>query len=270
VQADAAIGVYLAELDSGLRAWNGLTLTASNNADSRKWRVMTQDLVYRASRRQEDLIVQLETGPATNRIVAAMALGFVRPIEQAQTYVPALLSALDDPHAQVAANATLALGLIGWPETPLGPIAARMDRHQDEASRTNAALTVRKLIEAGAVADASVRMEVRNGLIDPIHAVVAQSCLILGLMADAESIESIRLLLKQDPPLVSIAAATSLSILGQRDEHSKGVCARALAAALPRSPKVLRTRLYRALVDLSGRNYGDDDEAWMEWAERLP
>ena len=267
---EAPIGAFLADLDAELRAWNGLTLTASDNAESRKWRVMTQDLVYRASRRKDELVKQLETGPGMNRVVAAMALGFVRPMDQAQAVVPMLLNALDDPHPRVAANATLALGLIAWPETPLGPIAARMDRSQDEPSRVNAALTLRKLFEAGAEPDDAVREEVRYGLIDPAHAVVAQSCLMLGLIADHESIESIRLLLHQDPPLVSIAAARGLSILGQRNDRAKGSCARALVSALPRSPRVLRDRLLRALVELSGKNYGDDVDVWTEWAQRLP
>jgi HEAT repeat protein len=257
-------------MDNRLRAWTNLTLTASTEADYRKWKVLEEDIVYRATRRKEELLEQLETGPPTNRMIAAMSLGFVRPPEEGDKVVGPLLNALGDQDPQVVNNAVVALGMLASPETPVAPIAALLVDSSDDRLRLNAALALRKVVEAGAVWEPKWIGEVRHGLIDTDHGVVAQSALLLGLIADVESIESLTPLLVQEPPLVCSAAAKALALIGSRVPESKGACARALVLGFTKAPEALRPRVHRALVELASRDYGDDEDAWNEWAQRQP
>ncbi len=267
---EVPIGAFLTEMDGNIRAWTTLTLTAKSEADVRKWRVLEQDLVYRASGRKAELLEQLESGPPINRTVAAMGLGFVRPPEEGEKIVGPLLNALGDSDPQVVNNAVVALGMLASPSTPIGPIAALLAKESDNRLRGNAALTLRKVIEAGAPWDPQWIGEVRHGLIDPGPEVMTQCCLLLGLIGDVESIESLALLLQQQPALVCSAAAKALALIGTRVPESEGACARALVAGYKEASDELRPRIRRPMVELAGRDFGDDPEPWEEWAQRKP
>ncbi len=265
-----SIGAFLVEIDGRLRAWTNLTLTARTEADLRKWRVLEEDIVYKASNRRAELLEQLETGPPVNRTVAAMALGFVRPPEEGAKLVGPLLNALEDPEKEVVNNATVALGMLAAPETPLAPITVKLGDSSDGRLRVNAALSLRKLVEAGASWDAPLLAEARHGLVDPEPGVVAQCCLLLGMIGDEDCIDVLAPLLTQDPALVCSAAATALALLGSREIELKGDCARAMVAAYSKAPDSLQPRIMRPLIELAGVNYGDDERAWAEWSARLP
>ncbi len=78
-------------------------------------------------------------------------------------------------------------------------------------------------------------------------------------------------MLRSERLLVLRAASRSITKLGLADPHSKGRAARILTAALldnKEGPR--RSNLLRDLQLLSKSNYGDEDEAWIKWANRLP
>jgi hypothetical protein len=79
------------------------------------------------------------------------------------------------------------------------------------------------------------------------------------------------LMLRSDHLLVVRAASRAITKLGLDDSHSKGRAARILTAALLENKEgQKRASLLRNLQLLSSSNYGDEDTAWIEWANRLP
>ncbi|MEM7517492.1 MAG: hypothetical protein AAF368_11295, partial [Planctomycetota bacterium] len=101
--------------------------------------------------------------------------------------------------------------------------------------------------------------------------VQVQSALLLGTLLDTESLEGLARLLYSDTALVAHAGTRALAYIGLEDIHVKGDVARALTAALTRVKKEDRERMIlRHLRSLSQRNFGENNEGWIEWANELP
>lgn len=258
------IGTLLTELDSSIRAWNNLTLSAQNEADRRRANLLEQNLMFVTHKRRDELVVELETGPLNNRIVAASALGFSR---DAEAQGP-LIAALEDPSAEVAANALLGLALLGKADTPLEPVC----RHMHSANpgvRNNAAMCLSNLVKAGARADC-VLPSAREGLIDKEPPVRAQCALALASLLDVDSLPTIGALVYDEVVLVGAASARAIAYIGANVPTSKGHAARLLATAFETAEGPIHGQILRSLIDLSGLQLGTDPKAWMEWAGRLP
>ena len=264
---ERSIGYFLVDLDASVRAWNRLVLTASGEDEQRRATLLADDLTYRARKRKDDLLGQLETGPPFNRMVAAAGLGFSRDPD----VVPPLLAALEDPEAEVVANALLGLALVASPETPTGGIAEHLRSGANTRLRSNAAYALREILEArGWSSDEVVLAAAREGLADPEPAVRAQCALLVAGLRDVESVERLGLIVHDKVPIAALAAGRALAFLGSREPRVKGASARALAGALDKVEPAVRSGLLRSLAALAEANYGRDSEAWVEWAHRLP
>jgi hypothetical protein len=258
------IGTLLTELDSSIRAWNNLTLSAQNEADRRRANLLEQNLMFVTHKRRDDLVVELETGPLNNRIVAASALGFTRDPEAQGP----LIAALEDPSAEVTANALLGLALLGRADTPLEPVCRHM-HSPSPAVRNNAALCLSNLVKAGARADCA-RPSAREGLIDKEPPVRAQSALTLASLLDVESLPTIGALIYDEVVLVGAASARAIAYIGSNVPTAKGPAARLLATAFETTKGPIHGQVLRCLTELSGLSLGTDPQAWAEWAGRLP
>lgn len=278
LEIDKSPGILLLEIDLNLKAWNKLFLTAKDQSDAQKARALEESLSFQATRHQELLISQLESGPPKNRQVAALALGFSRDVAlpsdannpgEATRVDPlgALLASLQDPEALVAANAAFAIGLLAKSETPTSGLVDMLERSPESKGRTNAAWAIYKVLAAGADSTGVVA-PARRGLTDTEPAVRATCCLILAQAMDVASIEDMALVLYDDENHPAVAASRALAFIGSRDEHAKGPCARALTACLPRVRSAVRKRVLAVLQHLASANYGDD-EGWIKWAHGL-
>lgn len=262
---ERSVGKYLAELDAAIRAWMDKTWNASTREDRQKQDKLELYLEGEARRGQTELLVQLESGPLKNRIIAATALGFTRD----PAVLSPLLGALEDPSSHVVQNALIGLSLLLSPDTPLERVAELMHPDREPELRGSAAYCARCLVEVGACG-AGVLETARAGVVDSDPIVRSQSALILALLLDPDAILPLSMLLGDDVELVVAAAARSLAYVGREMPERKGDSARALTAALTEADKPLRTVLLRNLVALSEKNYGNDDEAWQAWSHRLP
>jgi HEAT repeat protein len=255
----------LSEMDGMVTAWNNLLLSARRGADQQKFRVLDEKISHRAAKDLRVFLEELETGPARNRQVSAMALGFSRSIRA----LAPLLAALEDRVSTVRANAAFGLGLLRLSDTPLGGLIA-MYEAEDSGERGSASWAISELIKGGA--DGTPAKEsARHGLFDTEPSVQVHSVMILARLGDSESMGDMSLLLTSDRLLVFRAASRSITKLGADDPHAKGRAARILTAALlenKEGPK--RESLLRDLQVLAKSNYGDEDLAWIEWANRLP
>ena len=262
---DPSTGGLLVELDQLITAWNNQLLEASEASDRAKFRVLDAKLKHKATRGTRVLVEVLQTGPTRNRQLAAMALGFSTD-EAAEG---PLVAALEDPEAEVRANAAYALGILGRGGTPLGGLVALFG-DADPGCRRNGSWAVKQLQAAGADAEAA-REPARAGLFDEDPAVQTHSVIILARLGDAGSLPDLVLLLESEHLLLTRAASRALASLGTRDPHLKGRSARALAAALVQNPEGPRRQvLLGDLQRLAGKNYGSETEPWVEWAGRLP
>jgi hypothetical protein len=261
----APIGKLLADIDASIRRWNNLLLTARNPEESKKANLLDKDLMRVTHARRADLIEQLESGPLSNRVIAASALGFTRDAEAQSP----LIAALDDAHPEVVSNALLGLMVLGRADTPLESICRLMQSSQDEGVRRNAAQCTASLVQGGARAEC-VLPAARQGLSDPEAGVRSQSALILATLVDAPSLPSLCDRLYDEVPLVTAAAARAVAYIGSQSPTDKGTAARALAKSYADAKGAMRAHLRRALVELAGTDRGIEPEGWAEWARRLP
>jgi len=265
-RTEASIGKYLADLSNAMTAWMNITLDASNERErSTKWGLET-NLRESVRLRQGEILAELEAGPPQNRVIAAAALGF----SEDPAVLSPLLAALDDRDPKVVSNALLGLTLLASPETPLPRIGELLRHGEDSKLRWSAANCSRTLIQAGA--DGSVILDdLRAGLTDLEEPVVRSQCaLSLALLEDLDSIEALGGAVYDAVPLVSRAAAQGLVHLGRTVDTCKGEVARILVGALLDGDRELRVRVHRSLRELSGHDYGLDEEEWVKWSERLP
>jgi hypothetical protein len=170
----------------------------------------------------------------------------------------------------VVQNAALSLALLQQADTPMTPILEVMQDHPNGQARANAAYAVRNLIEAGAEPGENVVKAARHGLVDPEPFAQSQAALILAMAGDGESVAGIGELLASEDGLVVGAAMQALLALARNDSKLLGPTARAMVGGLVVVEQDLRPALLRNLVRLSGHNYGEDEKAWAEWAQRLP
>ena len=262
---DVPIGKFLADTDMAMRAWTNLTHTAGTEEERRQARQLEAVLRHRAQTRMDELIEQLETGPRQNRVRAASALGFSGSPEA----LSPLLAALSDPAPDVVHNALLGLALLELEETPLEEVCALMLESQDAHIRSNAAYALRTVVEAGGEAPCALS-SARLGLIDPEPMVRVQAALLLGLLADADSVDALGDLLYDETPLVAQAAVKGLVLISEDDGIHRGPVVRTLLPAMENASPKVRPYVRRGLLDISGRDWGKETKDWMRWADGLP
>jgi HEAT repeat protein len=259
------IGMLLVTLDQEITAWNNLFLMAQTEVERSKARNLEKTIMTTAYNRRGELIEQLESGPLNNRIVAAAALGFTRdPSVQSP-----LLAALDDQQPEVVSSALIGLWLLGRADTPLDRIAARLTAGETEDVRTNAALCLSALVRAGARGE-SAQPALRIGMLDRAATVRAHCALALAELGDTDSFQAIADMLNEDTALSIAAGARAISFMAKQDPKLRGKAARALVSAWMRAEEPAKSSLFRSMVELSGTNYGTDEEEWSKWATRLP
>jgi len=258
------IGLFLRTTNNEIRSWTKLALTARSTEDKRKASLLEQNLRRRTRERIDDLIHELEAGPLPNRIVAASALGFTRD----EKALSPLLAALEDADIEVQSNALLGLRLLEREETPLERICELMRYGGDNWVRSNAASCASTLVNLGARSDC-LTDAARDGLTDPEPGVRSHSALILATLVDDESMGVLSDLLYDEIRLVRSAAMRSIAYLGSEDPRQKAEAASALVRAFIASEGSARDQLLLTLEELSGQHYGEDDEEWADWAQRL-
>lgn len=265
-----AIGFALAELDGSIQKWNSMVLTGNEVKDGQRVQYLEEAIRYRAQESFEGLVEQVETGPVINRQIAATALGFTGT---ADALAP-LLAALLDRDDQVVANALLGLSVLGHPETPVENIASKMsDRSQPTNVRVNAGRALRaiRVAHLQGEARAAVTGAARSGLGDEEPGVVMNSALLLAELMDADSILALSERLPHPSSNVARAASRSLAYLGSVEITAKGPVVRALVASLPHvDPRAVRPYVFQDLQRLAGKNYGEDVELWLKYANSLP
>ncbi len=259
-----SIGYYLSQLDNAISGWNQAKLAVRDEEDERKVRAFERAIQRLSRQRFGELVAQLESGPPANRAVCAVALGFSDLDES----LSPLLSALEDPSANVVSNALLGLGLLRRPETPLAQICYQFSRNPDAFTRNNAAFALQRILIAGGD-DPCVQTSAREALLDPESAVRSKAALILYLVKDTESITSLGDLLYDDEIVVAAASATALAGLGA-DESYTGATARLMVASLEKVRPSHRVRILHELKRLHGSDLGEDSKPWRDWAYRLP
>lgn len=267
LREEAPIGMFLAEADSAIQNWCNLALTASTPARKNQMRMLEQVLNDRMSRRCDELVRELSSGPPINRIRAAAALGFSGKVEAQSP----LLAALSDPQPDVAHNALLGLAVLARADTPLDEVCRRTEFDADPQTRAQAAFALRAIVNAGGSGDCA-RGTARRGLSDSEPFVRSQCALVLGLLADGESVPALTGLLKDEHAHVQSAAAEGLLLMVERDATQKGPVGRALVSTWleARSKDPLKRITMDTLVQISDVNYGEDVMLWSEWAKRLP
>jgi len=260
-----SIGYFLAEYDKSLRRWTDLRLAPASQRDARMLRALDLNLRQRAIKRKQELVGVLETGPRSNREVAAVALGFTGD----PSVLSPLLAALADPNESVVEKVLLGLGVLADPETPLAKILFLLQAATQPWTRSNAAYALHCIVAAGGNDD-SLPEACRMALTDEEPGVRAQAASVLGMIHDADSIQNLGDLLQDDVNLALQAAATALARIGREHVEKKGVVARLLVDALDRVERSQRPWLIRELMRLADRNLGEESDPWREWAYRLP
>ena len=261
-----AVGKLLADLDNQIRAWNTLFLSAQTAEDRRKARLLEDNLSAETHKYRQELITQLESGPLSNRVIAASALGFTRDAEA----LSPLLAALEDAHDDVVGNALLGLTLLGQKDTPLDRICGLLRDSRDEGIRRNAAQCLRALVADAGARSECVRTSARQALSDSEPGVRAQCIAILATLLDRDSLSAICDRLYDETPLVVVAAARGLAYFGASSPQDKGTCARALAKAFAEQRGPLHGQVRHSLIDLAGVDRGNAPEDWLAWALKLP
>lgn len=259
------IGKLLATLDQEITAWNNLFLMSQTETDRAKARNLEKSIMTTTYNRRGEIIEQLESGPMNNRIVAAAALGFTRD----PAVLSPLLAALDDTEPQVVSSALLSLWLLEQADTPLDRITALLTSGDTEEVRTNAALCLSTLVKKGARSD-SLLPALRIGLLDRAPTVRAHCALTLAELGDSNSFQAIADMMMDPTVLVAAAGARAASFLASQDNKLRGKAARAMVGAWIRAEEPAKSSIFRSLVELSGTNYGTDEEEWSKWATRLP
>jgi len=259
------IGYFLVRFDRSLAAWSEGKLAASNARETSALEALERDMRQRATKRKDDLLIELESGALANRRIAAAALGF----SDDPTVLGPMLTALSDPDPELVQKSLLGLGILADRDTPLSGILRQLDDSPDPWTRNNAAFALLEIARAGrrdpALAEAAAR-----ALTDPEAGVRAQCATILGVVSDESAVALLAPLLHDDANLAALAAAISLSSLGKAHPRQKGAVARHLVAALDDVRADRRSQLLGALRWLAETDHGEDIRPWREWAARLP
>ena len=263
-------GLVIAEIDKSLRAWNNIVLEGKASNDLTRLDLLESTMRRQVQKYHTLLVDQVQTGPLVNRQVAAAALGFS---DDPRALGP-LLGALQDSSDDVVANALLGLSTLRSPNTQVGGIASLFaDQTKPVNIRSNAGRTLRAL-QLGSL-QGTARDQIidaaRLALGDEEASVRVHGSLLLAEVVDTEAIQRLSLLLTDTSPLVARAASRSIARIGSVDNSLKGTAARALTTSIQR---VDRTAVRKSLLDdlqrMAQVNYGDDTEAWIEYAHKLP
>ncbi len=277
---DVNVDNLFIRLDLAQRYWSNLQITAKDSTEKHRAEKVEEDIRFRATRHQSDLIVALESGPPSQRQIAAFALGFseVRRLpsdvrDDARAYrvdpVGPLTAALQDPVPQVVANAAYALGLQARADAPNSQLVQLLGTSPSNELRINASWALLQLVSVGAQPEDFLPI-VRRALSDEEHGVRSHAAQIIAHVGDYESIEALAAVLRDEQNLPAAAASRSLTYMGHRSKVHMGTCARALATALPDVRPAVRTWILPDLIALAGRNYGEDaDDEWLRWANEL-
>jgi hypothetical protein len=267
IQPEDPIGKFLADADNAIYQWCKFALTGRTAAHKNQQRALEGVLVDRASRRCDELIAELSSGPPINRIRAAAMLGFARKPEAQSP----LLAALSDPHPDVVHNALLGLAVLGRADTPLDPICHATEFAEDPQTRAQAAFALRSILNNGGSGTCALGTA-RRGLADSEPFVRSQCALVLGLLGDLESVPALEAQLQDELPHVQSATVEGLLLMTERKPESKGPVGRALVktwgAADDDQP--IKGLAMDALVRIADVNYGTDLILWIEWSNRLP
>ena len=263
-------GLIIAEIDKSLRAWNNIVLDGKASDDLTRLDLLETTMRHQVKKHHALLVDQLQTGPLVNRQVAAAALGFS---ENSQSLGP-LLGALQDSSDDVVANALLGLSTLGSPSTQVGSIASLFsDQTKPVNIRSNAGRTLRSLKLSGLEGEPRDQIidAARLALGDEEASVRVHGSLLLAELVDTEAIQRLSLLLRDPSPLVARAASRSIARIGSIDSSLKGKAARALTTSIDRvDRKGVRKALLDDLQRMAQVNYGEDTDAWIEYAHKLP
>lgn len=281
---ELSIGAFLGEVGVRVEAWTAARL----NGDEERERLLRQVLQFECSKRQRELVDQLQTGPVRNRSLAAVGLGFTNrrsvlqadlttiEVDSGAEALGPLLGAISDPDPEVSANALMGLGILARPETPLGPLCAMLVGAEEPWRRGNAAFALSAILEASdeeaidPERAALAREACLRALSDSDLSVRAQCAASLGIVGDGESLAFLGDALDDDVALVGQAAGTALVRLARAEPTWKGRVGRLLAARLDLVRPTRRDTVIYALVLLAGRHLGEDAEVWQDWARNLP
>ncbi len=263
-------GDVLADIDKSLRIWNNILLTGSTAKDGSTLNIVEADLRRKVNAKRPLLLEQLETGPPINRQIAATSLGFS---SSSDTLGP-LVGALRDDSPDVVANVLLGLSILADPDTPRIPIAEKLeDVAQPFPVRNNAARALRAVgLNNLNEADRAATMRAgRAALGDANEGLRPSGAIILAEVMDTESISALARALMDPTPLVARAASRALARIGSVDPRFEGQAARALTAALELvDDDSVRPSILKDLQVLAGKNYGDNVEEWVRYAQKLP
>ena len=118
---------------------------------------------------------------------------------------------------------------------------------------------------------AAVIRAARAALGDANEGLRPHGAIILAEVVDTESVPELARALMDPTPLVARAASRALARIGSVDRKYEGQAARALTAALEVvDENAVRPAVLRDLQALAGKNYGDDVEEWVRYAQKLP
>jgi len=264
-QEPPTVGYFLTLFDGWLVRWSDLKLSASSPRDQNELQALEAHMRTEAIKRRVDLLEALETGPLTNRRIAAAALGFTDD----PTVLGPLLACLSEGDPALVQKALLGIGILGLPETPVASVRAQLLGGGDAWTRNNAAFALLALARAGNQSP-ELAETCRLGLADSEPGVRAQCASALGVLGDVQAVPALGELLLDSANLVALASALSLATIGREHPQEKGRAARTLAMALDRVGTDRRPRIVGALRWLSGLDLGDRATAWLEWAEKMP
>jgi len=260
-----SIGFFLVRFDRSLAAWSEGKLAASNAREKSALEALERDMRQRATKRQDELLAELENGPPANRRIAAAALGFSKD----PVVLGAMLTALLDPDRELVQKSLLGIGILADKDTPLPMITHLLDNAPEAWTRNNAAFALLEIARAGRRAP-ELRESAARALTDEEAGVRAQCATILGVVSDESSVALLAPLLLDEANLAALASAISLSSLGRAYPRQKGTVARHLIAALDEVRADRRAQLLGTLRWLAENDLGEDARPWREWAAKLP
>ena len=153
-------------------------------------------------------------------------------------------------------------------------VAAELeDVNQPFNVRSQAARALRAvgLYDLGEADRAAVIRAARAALGDANEGLRPTGAIILAEVVDTNSVPELARALMDPTPLVARAASRALARIGSVDRKFEGQAARALTAALEVVDEDrVRPAVLKDLQALAGKNYGDDVEEWVRYAQKLP
>lgn len=250
-------GTVIFKCDQHLRAWHTLMSQPRTGDNREAIDATSRALAAVVHRNRQDLEDAAISGPPRNRAIATAALGFSHD----PLVLTTILNNLSDDLELVRSNALLGIGILGLPETPLGPIALTLQLDPTPAIRTTAAFALNRLQEAG-LEDPRLTALYLPLLEDEQATVRQQAAMGLGLARSGEAVGPLCTRLSVDPAAtVRTGAAWALGQIGDR------AAARVLIAALADPDPVTAGVARASLVKIVGADHGADPAGWQSVLE---